>query len=308
MNHALPPALLLCLATFAAVSSAQETPPVDGMVRTRQSPLAVEPTTLWAAWTRALAVMKEQQVPGLVFVLPPADQRADPKVAAAALADFRQKGLAGAPVAVGSARELLLVHIQLLRQVPVFDPGEDGEPGVGLGAAFGLAVPVVAEAAVCGAKPGETMVLLGEDGKRRSGFAVDLADIAAVEAALRPALFPADTLAARAANVPPAVAAAVDLALAPMRDERDPTEQQARFDAVMRLRRELYAAAPALVTNDRATAALAERHDERPSLPWLLQFTTPLGTAVGVEWDPCPPCGMMAAPLPMRSALKLLAE
>ena len=33
-----------------------------------------------------------------------------------------------------------------------------------------------------------------------------------------------------------------------------------------------------------------------------------LGTAVAQTWDPCPPCGMMAMPMPFRSALKLLAQ
>jgi hypothetical protein len=301
------PALsLLIFAAMATVARAQEAPAAGGARSAApavpQLPRASGPTTLKDAWTTALATMRAQKAPGLVFVLPPADAKADPAAVKAAKERFHSKLMGGTPVDAKNARELLLLHVQLLRQESV-------------AAAFGLAVPVVATATTAGAKPGETLVLLNEDGTRTAGFAVDLADPAAVASALQPYLFAPERLAPRRANVPPAVTVAVrdlDDVRKRLPQEQDAERQQALLqrqqELIVQLQSQLFAAAPALHETPANRVPAPRGAAEADLLGELLQWTTPLGTEVGATWDPCPPCGMMALPMPFRSALKLLAQ
>jgi len=301
-----PAAVVLMLAAMATVAAAQEAP-AAGARSAAPTPQGAQPgaqqrgpTTLAHAWTTALSTMRAHKAPGLVFVLPPADAMADPAAVKAAKERFHAKMMGGAPVEAKTARELMLLHVQLLRQESI-------------AAAFGLAVPVVASAATAGAQPGETMVLLSEDGKRLAGFAVDLADAEAVTKALQPYLLAPDRLQPRLANVPPAVAGLVrELGDVRKRlpEEQDQERAQAlqarQQELVAQLQAQLFAAAPAL--HGAPAGGPARGAADTDLLGELLQWTTPLGTEVGATWDPCPPCGMMAMPMPFRSALKLLAQ
>lgn len=285
----------LWLAVVAASVAAAQTPTT--------SPLA-------AAFEEALTRMRANQAPGLVFVLPPKDARADPKVAARVQAGFEGGKLrGGVPVALDTARDVMLMQIQALRGTL-----HSARDHARLTALFALTVVVVAEPAACAAQPGETIVLLAVDGTRAHGFAVDLGDRAAVLAALEPLVLTFDAVEPRRANVPPAVAAKAarrrdlrrEFALRKQAGEHPTDLWQDLVVLEQELAAQLTAAAPALIE-------FAGEGDERhivTDVP-LAEITAalpPLGTEIGVQWDPCPPCGMMALPLPMRSALKLLAQ
>jgi hypothetical protein len=161
------------------------------------------PSPLDRAWREALARIRADKAPGLVFVLPPADRPADRKSA------NRLRAVAGklggeVPVRLDTARDVLRMQIQALRAT--FRSDRDHARSTAL---FALAVTVVAEPATCRAEPGETIVLLGPDGERVQGFAVDVGDRAAVLAALEPLLLAREAVEARRGNLPPDLAARV---------------------------------------------------------------------------------------------------
>ncbi len=326
-NKPIALAVLVAVMNVAVAQRGQRlaAPPVgDGQVA-EQAP----PASLSAAWQLALSTMCTHKAPGLVFVLPPAEAVADPQLAAAALTAFHGSGIGKVPVDIRTERDRLLVLVQLLRQPRPLIPGPEAVdvgaiPTLPLALAFGLAVPVVATAEQCVAAPGETLLVLGEDGRRLAGFRIDLGDADAVAMALQPLLFAAARLQARQANVPPDLAATVADFLELNRQQQQAQRNGVPFDgpAAQRhaqlyqdVRQRLFAAAPALVAAAR-TAPEADASaeptgfaaDGRAVLGELLQWTTPLGTAVAQTWDPCPACGMAAMPMPFRSALLLLAE
>lgn len=299
---------VLLFATLATVRAQAPQPVPPPAPPVPPAPLA-PPTTLQAAWQLALTTMREQKAPGLVFVLPAADAVADPAAVRRALDRIPGKGRGTWPTATATARDLLLLQLQVLRgalaigdESPAAAHPDDRAPALAL--AFGLAVPVVATAAQSGARAGETVVLLGATGQRLAGFTVDLGDAAAVHAALLPHLLTNAVLAPRQANTPAAVRAAIEAQRQFRAKPPVAAAESQRYVATYELlRRELFAAAPAMVAvepEQRLTADGALRE--------LLQFTVPLGTMVASQWDPCPPCGMMAVSAPFRSALKLLAE
>jgi hypothetical protein len=144
---------------------------------------------------------------------------------------------------------------------------------------------------------------------------VDLGDHAAVLAALTPAVLAPAAVEPRRANVPPEVGKlaarhAELLRLITERQQRgetlDAEQCQELQEAQQALTARLGAAAPALVELTGSRAALAPGRIGHFSMPFDQQV--PFGTAVDQQWDPCPPCGMMAVPLAMRSTLKLLAQ
>jgi hypothetical protein len=297
MNIAASRVLASAVLLAAAAAQADEgTPP--------QAP----PATLREAWLQALSMLRMHKVPGLVFVLPPEGKPADAKAAAAAVAELPGKGLGHRPVTPTTARELLLLQIQALRadrtlvmRAPAIGRPDRNAMPVDLAAAFALALPIVAEAEVCGSKPGETLLLFGPDGARTHGFAVDLGDARAVADAVLPHLASAKALLVRQANVPPALQRAADTFDA-ARASADQSDMERRNAAYLELSRNVHAAAPALL--DVQDGEVLVRHELRA----MVEQTVPVGTVLAEQWDPCPPCGMMAVPLPMRSALKLLAR
>jgi hypothetical protein len=269
------------------------------------------PKSLEEAWRAGLQRMRAQKAPGLVFVLPAADQPLDSDLQAR-FAKWPRGRLGGpAPSLPKTAREQFLWTLNMWRDpdaVRAIDPGKGAT--VDLLVLFALAVPIVAEAEVCGAKPGETLVLLKADGTRDDGFAVHLADSRAVADALASGLLSEAALAARRAAMPPAVRqAAADwerMQLEP------PAEHGVFLAARQKVQASLHAAAPALVTfgvveaGDPAKATKLARASA--ALRAVFDDTVPLGTEVGETWDPCPPCGMAAVPLPSRSLLRLLPK
>ncbi len=281
------------LLALAATAAAQDAP--------RDS---ARPTTLADAFQRALAQMRADKAPGLVFVLPPTGAPADPEVLADIEKELARAAFGGKPpVTLETRRDVLLWRLQQLRAA------RSGE----VAALLVLTVPIVAEPSACGAKPGETLVLLSAEGERVAGFDVDLADHAAVVDAITPHVLAREAVEPRRANVPPAIARLVArseelLRLARQRQQEgglDQEQQQELHTIQQELARRMTAAAPALVEST------GERVSFGPNTNWYLlnlYQDTPLGTEVGEQWDPCPPCGMMAGPLAMRSTLKLLAK
>jgi hypothetical protein len=286
MNRSARELLLMIAATTGALAAQKSEPLKDG------------PKTLTEAWRTGLQRMRDQHAPGLVFVLPPADRPADAKLQER-LADWpRIKGGGGGPGAPPkTAREQLLWLLQRWRSDS-------------LSVVFGLAVPIVAEPALCGAKDGETLLLLAPDGSRKGGFAVDLADANAVADALDPDLLSERALAVRRAAVPPAAQdlAAKVQALPVWPRQPVPSQQETLRAASARVHE--FAAALVQVADVPAVdgGKAVRRAVATPGLRMVLDEMTPLGTGLGETWDPCPPCGMAAVPLPMHSLLKLLPK
>jgi len=280
---------------FAAMAAAQP------MIAPQQ-PAPQAPTTLTEAWQFALSMLRAHKVPVLVFVLPPADAKADPAVAAATVARLQprfqaHKMMGNAPkLRAGTARELFLLQLQGLR----------GSPDEQLRRLLLLDLAVVAEAATCGARPGETVVLLAADGTRAAGFALDLADEAAVVRSLAPRLLDETQLAARRANLAPSLQR--DLAEFE-RLERAAQRSDADTQRLMALRERLALHLPVI-----APVLLAESQP-LPSpgrgisgIDWLAGAELPLGTAIDQMVDPCTGCGMGFVPPRLVSTLKLLAQ
>jgi hypothetical protein len=257
------------------------------------------PDPLAAAWQQALERAKAQKAPILAFVLPPADAKAPADRVKATWLREREIGmphvfLSKEPPTL-SARELLLRHIQLLR-LPEFRRRSHVVQATPSMALLALSIPVVAAAELCGAKPGETAVLLGPDGKRMEGFALDLLEEEAFVKQLGGRLLDRTVLAARAANVPPELAR--DVAALPVKREQIFLEDHALEE---RLRMSLAAAAPLLVKV--GTDGL-ELH---PVL-WLLdELRPPLGTEKpGLPYEMCTGCGMGFTPQAFYNVLQLI--
>ena len=258
-----------------------------------------KPDPLAAAWQLALERAKSQKSPILAFVLPPADAKASADRVKATWLREHDVGMPGTfgtkEPPVLSARELLLRHIQLLR-LPEFRPGTHRVQATPSMAILALSIPVVAAAELCGAKPGEAVVLLGTDGKRIEGFALDLLDENEFAKQLGAKLLDPKALAARSANVPEALVR--DVAALPMRREEIFLEDHALEE---RLRMSLAAAAPLLV---KVGADGLELH---PVL-WLLdERRHPLGTEKpGLPFDLCAGCGMGFTPQAFHNVLQLI--
>ncbi len=281
--------ILLALATAGAVAAQAHDTPTE---------------TMGQAFERALERMAKAKAPGLVFVLPAEDAKFDAKAAATLaqqLATSRMGG--GVRVEIKTARALMLARVQRLRasQTPATV------------ALRMLTVPIVAEAARCGARRGETVVLLGADGKRIGGFAIDLGDEKAMLDALTPDVLAEQTVAPRREVVEPAVATLVAryrrlrAALVAGKRDGETLPQDQAYELMKdtdRLGGKLTEAAPVLVE---FRAGRAEFTNDDPRFA-LSDESLPFGTAIDKSWDPCPPCGMMAVPLAQRSTLKLLAQ
>lgn len=292
MNPILPASLLLAFA--AAVVAQEAVPPARPA-----DPLA-------AALRDALALARTHKAPVLAFVLPPAGAAADPERVRATRAAEQQvgmlatKGGASAPP-ITDARDLLLRQLQLLRGAPA-SRGRGPAPATAEQILFALCVPVVATPAACSAKPGETVVLLAPNGERMQGFALDLLDRARFADALDKALLTDTALAARQANVPPALLAD----LARLRELRERAAQDAEAGRAWqalnaRLDAQLVALAPALVHREGGElGADPELADWEPA-------HAPLGTEAKMELgDPCPGCGMGFTPPGLLTVLKLI--
>ncbi|MCA8952655.1 MAG: hypothetical protein KDE27_24295 [Planctomycetes bacterium] len=277
---------------------------------------AAPPASLAEAYERALAAMKTDKAPGLVFVLPPADRKADAGKVPELVTAFAKVQWGQRPaLELKTARDVLLAQVQLLRARR--DP-------VTVALRL-LTVSIVAEPEQCGAEPGETMVLLSPTGKRLQGFDVDLGDAEAVIDALTPKVLARSAVEPRRANVEPKLAKAVAryrelwaAAVARRRSGADPDQEETMELNTLfeRFTARLTAAAPALVEFDADRVSGEPSPDDQATLAaaadtsWLLRRDEPLpyGTATDKQWDNCPGCGMMAAPLAARSTLKLLAK
>lgn len=258
---------------------------------------------LAAAWQQALTQAKSHKAPMLAFVLPPAAAPAPNDRSKATWDREREVGICRAfreqaPPEL-TARELMLHQLQLLR-VPKFAGGRgigrvDATPRTAI---FALTIPVVATAETCGAKPGETVVLLGADGKRVAGFTLDLLDAAKFEQEVGAIVLAPKTLAARTATVPPAVARDVEALPKPRQDDLGYIEDQALR---ARLAASFVAAAPALITWREGELAI------HPSLWTLEDERSPLGTERPIAMaDECLGCGMGFTPPALKGVLKLL--
>ncbi|MCU0864500.1 MAG: hypothetical protein MUC36_11940 [Planctomycetes bacterium] len=268
------------------------------------------PDPLHGAWLRALALGKTDKAPVLAFVLPPATAKVDAERTAALRRRERDLGMAAPesehseaaranPPAI-TARDLLLRQLQLLR-LPECRPGRFGigahdvKPTPSL-AILALTIPVVAAAERCGAAPGETVVLLGPDGRRQHGFALDLLDHDAFVQRLGKVLLDPATLQARAANVPADLAR--DVAALPTAPQQIFLEDNALED---RLRSRLAAAAPLLVT-------IRDGEVVPHPVLWLLdELRPPLGTEKpGLPYEMCTGCGMSFIPQAYHNVLQLI--
>lgn len=266
---------------------------------------AAAPAALAAAWQTALTQAKTHKAPVLAFVLPPIDAKATRERVKATWDRERAVGISHAlreelPPAL-MARDVLLRQLQLLRL-----PEHKARAGRGAGeiaatrgtAVFALTIPVVASAALCGAEPGETAVLLGPNGKRLRGFTTDLLLAEQFLQQVGAVVLEPKALAARAANVPPPIARDV-AALPPA------TEQAMGYIEDQELRNRMLAnlpgAAPALV--QWVDGELVMHH-----VLWALEDARPpLGTerAFAME-DSCVACGMGFTPPALTGVLKLL--
>jgi hypothetical protein len=183
---------------FAALAAAQEAAPAPTDPKT--------PQTLQAAWQEALTLARTHKAPVLAFVLPPAGETADPARSKATRSRELQVGLLNRKAddvpPIETSRDLLLRQVQLLR-VGDRRAARSLPPGTEAQAIFAMTVPVFASAANCGAKPGQTVVLLGPDGKRGKAFELDLLDDEAFVRAVGIEVLGPDALAARNANVAP---------------------------------------------------------------------------------------------------------
>jgi hypothetical protein len=289
----------LLLALVAAGVAAAQDPPKSSTV--------TPPKALADAFQQALAQMRADKAPGLVFVLPPAGARADREVAAqleGAIARGKLSPDQEPRIALKTARDVLLAQLQALRA------SQESE----LAALMLLTVPIVAEPAVAGSKPGETIVLLSPTGERVAGFAADPGDHAAGVEARAPSVLAKKVVEPRRTVVPPALAKIAErhtelqgIVRERLQRGEGPTGEE--IQELQKLHEELAgrltAAAPALVElhGERATLGASPGFKAQP-----FEAAMPFGTEVDQMWDPCPPCGMMATPLPMRSTLKLLAR
>lgn len=264
------------------------------------------PGPLAMAFEQARLRMAQDKAPGLVFVLPAIDAPFDKKVAERLAQELGASSMRTPHrIELKTARDLLLARVQRLR-------ASRTPAAIALRL---LTVPIVAEPATCGARPKETIVLLSADGRRVAGFDVDLGDEAAVLEALTPDVLAKKAVEPRSANVEPALLASatrhrklLELAIAQNAAGEGLTGEQGQELHATRgqLAARLTAAAPALVEfrNERAEFVADEgRHSFL-----LLDDSVPFGTSLAEQWDPCPPCGMMAVPLAQRSTLKLLAQ
>jgi hypothetical protein len=208
------------------------------------------------------------------------------------------------PPPIVTRRDLLLRQVQLLRAFAT--AGGLGRGGLEPGAfevtdvhrLFALTVQVLAPAKLCGAKPGETVVVLRADGKRLAGIEVDPTDREAFVRAVTPSLLAPDVLAARTTNVPPELRKAYERLVAIRNDPDRDGEEVARLCA--QLRANLPAAAPVIVPEPgQLDGFLASQ---------LLAPRPPDGTQeqMVLTGDPCPACGMAYVPQHLNSVLKLL--
>ncbi len=290
MNHSLFHSTLLALAAGTAAGAAAQDP-------SSPAPAPAEPP-----WQRALADAKQQHAPILAFVLPP-DVPASPESVRALRELERSVGMlvtkGREPAAPRTDRDLLLRRLQLLRR-----PERQGLRGPATPsraqAILALTVPVVCAAEHCGARPGETVVLCGADGRRIGGFAVDLLDRDAFTAAVGPVVLAPDALAARRAAIPPQLAQ--DLARRAAIVANGECAALLGLPAIdARLRVNVAAVAPAFATFAGDELQLA------PELGWLEQQRAPVGTVAHVDQaDPCPPCGMAFVPPELVTVLRLI--
>lgn len=257
------------------------------------------------AWRQALADAKRQHAPVLAFVLPPADVPVAAARAAAIRAAERERGLLSIRIPraneIETTREAVLRLVQLLRAGRSPEDRSRGHEFAPMlptpsELVFALSIPVVVRAGSVGAKDGETVVLLGADGERRKGFAVDLLDHGAFLSTVGALLLDDDELAA-------AKIAASETAERIARLRRiDAGEQpvawtEARRELLARLRD--------------VTALSIRREDDgytADSIVWELEYQRPpLGTeSIEFQGDPCPPCGMAFVPPGMNTVLKLI--
>lgn len=299
MTRHLPSLVLLQL---AAVLAAQ--PPI--------APTQSAPQTLAEAWRAALAQGKQQKAPILAFVLPPADAPADAD-RAKALRELEQKngmlfGKRGEDHPIPSARQLLLRQVQWLRsagaRAAVRAPA--AAPSV-VQTLLAMTITVFATPEACGAKAGETIVLLDARGQRIAGLHVDAGDREAFARELGKLLLADEALAARQATVPPALAA-------DLRQRRSlaaatgpgPSPEVAAANARElqqideRLQANLAGVAPLFVGGTAEQREFATESSFESLRP-------PLGcTAEILAGDPCPACGMGFVPPELNTVLKLL--
>ena len=289
----------LVLLQLAAVLTAQD----------RISLATPEPHTLAEAWQAALAEAKAHKAPILAFVLPPADAPAD-ATRAKELRDAEVKcgmlfARRGEEHPIATARDLLLRQVQWLRSAGARASIRQQQPPAGSPpqALLAMTVPVFAIPDACGAQPGETLVLLGADGKRAAGWALDVGDREAFAREVGKALLEPATLAARQASVPPALARDLQrrreiVAAAPEAASEALTAEMQAIDA--RLKKNLVSVAPLFVTGT------AERR-EFASEAGFESIRPPLGcTAEVLQGDPCPACGMGFVPPELNTLLKLV--
>lgn len=286
---------IAALLTLAAALAAQ-----DG----KRDGEPVAPDALTAAWQAASAQAKQHKAPVLAFVLPAADAPAseantkhtwERERAVGILRAYREES-----PPTSTARELMLRQLQMLRRT---ERGQGGRGGVEVratrgNAVFALTIPVVATATTCQAEPGETAVLFGPDGKRLRGFRSDLLAAEAFLTEVAAVVLEPKALAARAANVPPAVARDVTALPAKRAGELVYVEDA---KLAKRLVANLPAAAPALV---RWVDGELDIHH----VLWSLEDQRdPLGTERQVvPEDHCPTCGMGYTPPSLTGILKLI--
>lgn len=265
-----------------------------------------KPDPLAAAWQQALERAKVQKAPILAFVLPPAEAKAPAdRVKATWLrerdASVRRARREKEPPAL-TARDLLLRQLQLLRMPDVtWQPLE--VKATRSQALLALTIPVVVAAEHCGAKQDETVVLLGPDGRRLQGFAIDLADAAAFFKQVGEIVLEPTALAARRVNVP--VDVARDLKSLPV----ETLASGRRFGVSLvdpalaeRLVGRLAAAAPALV------GWVGDELDIQPAVAALEAERLPLGTEArrNLRYECMISCGMGFTPPALTDVLKLI--
>ena len=289
--HSLVSLLALAVAAAAQQAAGHVAPPDDALA---------------AAWQAAKSQAKAHKAPILAFVLPsaaamaaeaPAKRTWEREQAVGILRAFREES---APAS--SARDLLLRQVQLLRVTEhpraARARGDLEVRATRSTAVFALTIPVIATPESCLAEPGETVVLLGADGKRVRGFKTELLDAAAFVAEVGAVVLEPKALAARAANVPPAIARDV-AALPTAKAGRIPFVEDR--DLAKRLVANLAGAAPALV--QWVDGELTMHH-----VLWLLEDERdPLGTErPSVIEDHCTGCGMGYTPPSLTGTLKLI--
>ena len=267
--------------------------------------LAPQPAlSLDAAWQQALTLARTHKAPLLVFVLPRADEKADDARSKATRTREGQVGMLWRKVGdvpeVVTARDLLLRQVQLLRASR--QAGARGRFEVTEAqAVFAMTVPVFAPASVCDARPGETVVLFGPEGKRKKGFALDLLDDAAFVREIGGEVMSQDALAVRAANLAPELTRLVErrrTLLTSRMNEGVARELEQTFPKLVNA---LPSAAPAMVRREDGKLVIEQ------DLGALEQARAPLGsTAEQLAGDPCPPCGMAFVPPQFATVLKLL--